>query len=377
MPYRNGIYYDPPAMLEGFSSYIDTTLLGASGMGHAEESGVKPLKTKIDLDKILAIIRENAVKSDFPVHALAAEDEAVPVVVGPHGVEPPSGVTNADIPSPASYEGFPVRYPNWNFAGEYEELQGPMGKDKSEKFKGILPLFTKAMVEHEKVAETMKAADDFDKAFEDANRSVLDLISSPPPCGLDWKKFITDRSKEAAPDRLFVVKSPPSYMYFSRRGLMRRDGDKCRFCGKQFDLKKVEGTQPAEGDHEMPVVCRLLSKVRGGTTGFANCVTSCIACMTKKGNQTPEEAGMEVLPPAIPGQAVQHKGNEVWMPDAIAKVNYDAAKLPRNEFYHDPGPAQAFLRELIGDPKNRFVKNQVTIEDDDSTPVVVDTKPKE
>jgi 5-methylcytosine-specific restriction endonuclease McrA len=41
-------------------------------------------------------------------------------------------------------------------------------------------------------------------------------------------------------------------------------------------------------DHVVPVA-------RGGQTSWENIVTSCLACNRRKGNRTPEEAGLRLL----------------------------------------------------------------------------------
>ena len=46
----------------------------------------------------------------------------------------------------------------------------------------------------------------------------------------------------------------------------------------------------------------MIPRSRGGETSWENLVTACKACNTKKGNRTPEEAGMRLLKkPRAPG----------------------------------------------------------------------------
>jgi len=91
----------------------------------------------------------------------------------------------------------------------------------------------------------------------------------------------------------------------TRRTVLARDGYTCQYCGRQPD--KSELTL----DHVLP-------RCRGGKTSWENVVTACKRCNQRKGNHTPEEAGMRLrsLPRrpryvalALLGDARPH---EVW-----------------------------------------------------------------
>ncbi len=68
----------------------------------------------------------------------------------------------------------------------------------------------------------------------------------------------------------------------SRRGILVRDRYTCQYCGKQ------PGKQALTIDHVLP-------RSRGGKTTWENVVAACKHCNGKKGNRTPEEAGMKLL----------------------------------------------------------------------------------
>ncbi len=86
---------------------------------------------------------------------------------------------------------------------------------------------------------------------------------------------------------LRMVRRPNGRLALSRRNVFRRDRYTCQYCGRSG----VELTL----DHVVP-------KSRGGRTTWENLVTACRTCNTKKGNRTPEEAGMRLLkPPRAPG----------------------------------------------------------------------------
>ncbi len=68
---------------------------------------------------------------------------------------------------------------------------------------------------------------------------------------------------------------------FSRQNLYFRDRGKCQYCGNPFDHKELTY------DHVIP-------RSKGGQTDWANVVSCCTACNLKKGEKTPEEAGMSL-----------------------------------------------------------------------------------
>ena len=65
-----------------------------------------------------------------------------------------------------------------------------------------------------------------------------------------------------------------------RNAIFERDGSTCRYCGTSEDRQWLVA------DHVIP----------GGPTTMENLVTACRRCNKKKGNQTPEGAGMPLLP---------------------------------------------------------------------------------
>lgn len=65
----------------------------------------------------------------------------------------------------------------------------------------------------------------------------------------------------------------------SRKSIHVRDGHKCVYCGQKENLTV---------DHIIP-------SSRGGGNDFSNLVCCCVACNSKKGNRTPEEANMKLL----------------------------------------------------------------------------------
>jgi 5-methylcytosine-specific restriction endonuclease McrA len=100
---------------------------------------------------------------------------------------------------------------------------------------------------------------------------------------------------------------PKVDVVFSRQNLLLRDKYTCQYCGKYLKSPKERTI-----DHIIP-------KSRGGKTVWTNVVLCCKKCNLKKGDKTPEEAGLKLLkqPKAPKWQALileefpKHK-KEVW-----------------------------------------------------------------
>ena len=71
---------------------------------------------------------------------------------------------------------------------------------------------------------------------------------------------------------------PFKNIVLTRKNIMKRDGNRCQYCGSSSDLTI---------DHVIP-------KSRNGKDTWDNLVTACNKCNHKKGNKTPSEAGMKL-----------------------------------------------------------------------------------
>lgn len=65
----------------------------------------------------------------------------------------------------------------------------------------------------------------------------------------------------------------------NRQNIFKRDNNCCQYCGSTKDLTL---------DHVIP-------RSRGGRTSWDNLITACKPCNSKKGDLTPEEAGMPLM----------------------------------------------------------------------------------
>lgn len=84
------------------------------------------------------------------------------------------------------------------------------------------------------------------------------------------------------------ARMPRRRLRFSRRGLWQRDGGVCQYSGRalQFDEANI--------DHVIP-------RSRGGATSWENCVLADKRVNHRKGDRTPEEAGLRLARhPATP-----------------------------------------------------------------------------
>ncbi len=69
---------------------------------------------------------------------------------------------------------------------------------------------------------------------------------------------------------------------FTRPNLYARDHHKCQYCGRRRSAAELTY------DHVVPVS-------RGGPKSWENIVTCCVPCNRRKGDRTPEEAGLRLL----------------------------------------------------------------------------------
>jgi 5-methylcytosine-specific restriction endonuclease McrA len=74
------------------------------------------------------------------------------------------------------------------------------------------------------------------------------------------------------------VHIPYKGIALSRHNIMKRDHFQCQYCGASRNLTL---------DHLYP-------RSRGGKSSWTNLVTACNRCNTRKGDRTPEEAGLNL-----------------------------------------------------------------------------------
>ena len=102
--------------------------------------------------------------------------------------------------------------------------------------------------------------------------------------------------------------------------LFRRDHFLCLYCGGQFDVDQLSR------DHILPVS-------RAGTDSWTNVVTACKRCNHRKANQTPEEAGMELI--AVPFVPNRHEFFYLANKNILAdQMEFLKTQFSRNANWH-------------------------------------------
>ena len=82
------------------------------------------------------------------------------------------------------------------------------------------------------------------------------------------------------------VNVPRLQSHWNRRGVLKRDGFKCIYCGD-----KCNSNMPKKN----PTIDHIIPKSKGGKNSWVNTACACMACNTRKGDRTPEQAGMRLL----------------------------------------------------------------------------------
>lgn len=114
-------------------------------------------------------------------------------------------------------------------------------------------------------------------------RAVLMLFQQKAESVEDYDEVIYDSEtlviKMPAVIRLLRRVTRKKAVRFSRMNVLTRDKWTCQYCGQRLPTRKLNY------DHVVP-------RSQGGKTVWENIVTSCYPCNSKKGDQTPAQAGM-------------------------------------------------------------------------------------
>ena len=137
--------------------------------------------------------------------------------------------------------------------------------------------------------------------------TALDILGEDTMVATPWEQWLnlpvrasdesvrTVRGSIRVPTVIVAVnfsRVPLKRPTFSMRAIRERDKSRCQYTGRTLDLE--EGNI----DHVVP-------KSRGGKTSWTNCVLACRKVNNRKGNRTPEEAGLRLMrkpqsPRAVP-----------------------------------------------------------------------------
>ncbi|MEZ4241455.1 MAG: HNH endonuclease [Myxococcota bacterium] len=103
------------------------------------------------------------------------------------------------------------------------------------------------------------------------------------------------------------VERQPTSVALTRRNVLLRDGNRCVYCGF------VGLGRDLTIDHVMP-------RSRGGRTAWENVVAACAPCNRRKGDRTPDEAGMRLgVPPHRPSALQLGRRGMIVMGDPPAE----------------------------------------------------------
>ena len=100
------------------------------------------------------------------------------------------------------------------------------------------------------------------------------------------------------------VRVPYKKVSLTRTNVFRRDNSRCQYCGSHHFLTL---------DHVVP-------RSRGGKDTWENLTTACQACNTRKGDMSPEEAGLSLSRPPFRPSYIMYlrdftgKIHEEWKP---------------------------------------------------------------
>ena len=101
--------------------------------------------------------------------------------------------------------------------------------------------------------------------------------------GSDWLQSVHFAVEIPRVIRLLSYdKAPRHGMRFNRRNVFARDGNRCQYCGQRFSTSELSL------DHVLP-------RSQGGDMAWKNIVCCCVACNSRKGGRTPQQAGMQLI----------------------------------------------------------------------------------
>jgi 5-methylcytosine-specific restriction endonuclease McrA len=103
----------------------------------------------------------------------------------------------------------------------------------------------------------------------------------------DWVKTV--RTDIAVPKIIRLLgydRLPKQTVKLNRRNIYARDENLCQYCGYRFPTSELTL------DHVLP-------RSQGGVSSWENLVCACVACNSRKGGRTPEQAHMKLIRKAV------------------------------------------------------------------------------
>lgn len=139
----------------------------------------------------------------------------------------------------------------------------------------------------------------FKKAFKLIYKGKAEIVEEDGDVYTYNKKF----SRPSVIRLVKYVNIPYRKVVMSRENIFKRDEYTCVYCGSHKNLTI---------DHIHP-------RSKGGGNNWDNLITSCFSCNAKKGDRTPEQAGMKLsFTPFKPNPLYfickSHKNEDKWQP---------------------------------------------------------------
>jgi 5-methylcytosine-specific restriction endonuclease McrA len=103
----------------------------------------------------------------------------------------------------------------------------------------------------------------------DLVEALPDRFVRSPSLQVPWPSIVRLKAYITVPYKRIMI---------SRKNILRRDRYRCQYCASRDQLTI---------DHVLP-------KSRGGRDSWENLVAACTPCNNRKGNRTPDEAGMDL-----------------------------------------------------------------------------------
>ncbi len=150
--------------------------------------------------------------------------------------------------------------------------------------KRALSLLFKTDASDEPMAEVVHVEDGKFMSYNFADwQELSEFRREFEPAKHDWIRTV--RFDLAVPRIIRVLsysRVPRQPVKLNRRNIFARDHNMCQYCGKRLPTSELSL------DHLIP-------RSQNGPTTWENIVTCCLKCNVRKGNRTPERAGMKLL----------------------------------------------------------------------------------
>jgi 5-methylcytosine-specific restriction endonuclease McrA len=137
--------------------------------------------------------------------------------------------------------------------------------------------------------------------------AIIDLYQNKVESIIDYDDTVRSPSVEMKIPAVIRIRRKTKVIKpkvkFSKLNIVTRDNSRCQYCLEKFPASRLTY------DHVFP-------RSRGGETSWENVVCACRPCNMRKGDKTPEEAGMRLhtvprRPEALPVAPLRVQGADI------------------------------------------------------------------